>query len=235
MNYSMLLQSHILPKIKGRGNWRRHLSPHSSVWLFGYSHDSQVLVEKPHWHSGSPQQHAGLASLEMAFKKPTSERDARLKWGTENSVARQPTFAKATDVYLFKGGGGGGMGPVKVWTKREKKRRTEGQESIPYVFFLLLDWWERLNRLQWEHEAFPSLHFPRIGKEPGYTVGLQSNGAVTSALVKTVLWPMYRQASRPAENQQGTHVRTMSGFCTVGQPHSTGRELLFHTNIHKNP
>ena len=118
------------PKSKGRGSWRRHLSPHSSVWLSGYSHDSQVLVEKPHWHSGSPQQHAGLASLEMAFKKPTSERDARLKWGTENSGARQPTFAKAqaADVYLFEGGGGGGGGgwgmwPVKVWTKRKDDRK----------------------------------------------------------------------------------------------------------------
>lgn len=95
VRYSMSLQSRILLKIKGRGSWRRHLSPHSSVWLSGYSHDSQVLVEKPHWRIGSPQQHAGLASLEMAFKKPTSERDARLKWGTENSVARQPTFSKA--------------------------------------------------------------------------------------------------------------------------------------------
>lgn len=54
------------------------------------------------------------------------------------------------------------------------------------------------------------LHFPRIGKEPGYTVGLQSNGAVTSALVKTILWQLHRQAGRPAEKHQGEHVRTKS-------------------------
>lgn len=116
------------PKIKGRGSWRRHLSLQSSVWPSGLSHDSQVLVEKPHWHPGSPQQHAGLASLEIAFNRPMSKRDARLKWGMENSVARQPTFAKAqaTDVYLFKSGGegeGGGTGLGYVWTKREDEGR----------------------------------------------------------------------------------------------------------------
>lgn len=67
-----------------------------------------MLVEKPHSHSGSPHQWARLASLEMAFNKPTRKKDARLKWGSENSVARQPTFAEAqaTDVYLLKGGDG---------------------------------------------------------------------------------------------------------------------------------
>lgn len=218
----------------------------------GYSHDSQALVEKPHWHRGGRQQHAGQASLEMAFKKPTSKRDARLKWGTENSVARQPTFAKAeaTDVYLFKGGGerGGGTGPVKVWTKREDdrkmreerhgekerrgteeewKRNARGTGKCPIC--VLLDWRERLNRLQWGHEAFPSLQFPRIGKEPGYTVGLQSNGAVTSALVKTVLWQMHRQTSRPAENQQGRHVRTV-----LAPAQWDNHTLHSHENRHEN-
>lgn len=163
-----------------------------------------MLVEKTHWHSGSPQEHAGQASLGIAFKKPTSKRDAHLKWGTENSAASLPTFAKtqATDVYLLKGGGGcsGDTGSVKSWTKREdessnyrkdrrserrEQRRQKGQKKKCLVCFCLCS-------------SKPLLHFPRIGKEPGYTVGLQGNGAATSALVKTILWPMHRQTGRRA-------------------------------------
>lgn len=54
------------------------------------------------------------------------------------------------------------------------------------------------------------LYFPRIGKEPGYTVGLQSNEAATFALVKTVLRPMHRQAGRPTEIHESNDERTVS-------------------------
>lgn len=91
----------------------------------------------------------------------------------------------------------------------------------------------RPNRWPWECGTFHSLHFPRIGKEPSYTVGLQSNGAATPALVKTALWPAYSQTGRHAEIQLQEWEGTLQALHSRGSRRKRG--FSFHTTGYSQP
>lgn len=91
---------------------KRNFSLQNSVWHFEWSHDSLQ-----HFKGQWVQFRDGLE--EINGKK----REASLKWGEENSAARQQTFAKGppTDVYLLKDEGESTGG-----TETEQRQNKEG-------------------------------------------------------------------------------------------------------------
>lgn len=88
----------------------------------------------------------------------------------------------------------------------------------------------RLNRQPWECGTFP-----RIGKQTSYTVGLQSNGAATPALVKTALRPAYSQTGRHAEIQLQEWEGTLQALHNRGSRQEKKRGFSFHTTGYSQP
>lgn len=99
----------------------------------------------------------------------------------------------------------------KEWKNKQRERERE-RETLKYPVRLHVSvaglFWREIISSSVSTRCFTRSTSPRIGKEPGYMVGLQSNGAVTSALVKTELRPVHRQRGRTALNHRGEHVRT---------------------------